>query len=62
MLDFVNNTLLPKLKSLTGGVDKIAGLIRTFGHRVLRAASNQRPHNYALSTAAGNPIQGGSGE
>ena len=29
LLDFVNNTLLPKLKSLTGGADKIAGLIRT---------------------------------
>lgn len=28
LLDFVNNTLLPKLKSLTGGTDKIAGLIR----------------------------------
>jgi len=28
LLDFVNNTLLPKLKSLTGGSDKIAGLIR----------------------------------
>jgi len=28
LLDFVNNTLLPKLKSLTGGADKIAGLIR----------------------------------
>jgi type I restriction enzyme M protein len=28
LLDFVNNTLLPKLKSLTGGGDKIAGLIR----------------------------------
>lgn len=28
LLDFVNNTLLPRLKSLTGGSDKIAGLIR----------------------------------
>ena len=28
LLDFANNTLLPKLKSLTGGTDKIAGLIR----------------------------------
>src|SRR3954463_9936158 len=28
LLDFINNTLLPKLKSLTGGADKIAGLIR----------------------------------
>src|SRR5437868_13106564 len=28
LLDFVNNTLLPKLKSLTGGTDRIAGLIR----------------------------------
>ena len=28
LLDFVNNTLLPKLKSLSGGVDKIAGLVR----------------------------------
>ncbi len=28
LLDFVNNTLLPKLKSLAGGADKIAGLIR----------------------------------
>src|SRR5436189_1633724 len=28
LLDFVNNTLLPKLKSLTGGSDRIAGLIR----------------------------------
>ncbi len=28
LLDFVNNTLLPKLKSMTGGGDKIAGLIR----------------------------------
>ena len=28
LLDFVNNTLLPKLKVLTGGADKIAGLIR----------------------------------
>jgi type I restriction enzyme M protein len=28
LLDFVNNTLLPKLKALTGGADKIAGLIR----------------------------------
>lgn len=28
LLDFVNNTLLPKLKTLTGGADKIAGLIR----------------------------------
>ena len=27
LLDFVNNTLLPKLKSLTGGADKIASLI-----------------------------------
>src|SRR3954467_8945375 len=26
LLDFVNDTLLPKLKSLTGGGDKIAGL------------------------------------
>jgi type I restriction enzyme M protein len=29
LLDFVNNTLLPKLKALTGGGDKIAGLIRS---------------------------------
>jgi type I restriction enzyme M protein len=29
LLDFINNTLLPKLKTLTGGGDKIAGLIRT---------------------------------
>jgi type I restriction enzyme M protein len=29
LLDFVNNSLLPKLKNLTGGADKIAGLIRT---------------------------------
>jgi type I restriction enzyme M protein len=29
LLDFVNNTLLPRLKSLTGGADKIASLIRT---------------------------------
>ena len=28
LLDFINNTLLPKLKALTGGADKIAGLIR----------------------------------
>ena len=28
LLDFVNGTLLPKLKTLTGGADKIAGLIR----------------------------------
>jgi type I restriction enzyme M protein len=28
LLDFVNITLLPKLKSLTGSADKIAGLIR----------------------------------
>src|SRR5262245_46988725 len=28
LLDFINNTLLPKLKALTGGTDKIAGLIR----------------------------------
>ena len=28
LLDFVNNTLLPKLKALTGGGDKIAGLVR----------------------------------
>jgi type I restriction enzyme M protein len=28
LLDFVNNTLLPKLKALTTGGDKIAGLIR----------------------------------
>ena len=28
LLEFVNNTLLPKLKALTGGGDKIAGLIR----------------------------------
>lgn len=28
LLDFVNNSLLPKLKSLTGGNDRIAGLIR----------------------------------
>jgi type I restriction enzyme M protein len=28
LLDFVNNTLLPKLKALRGGEDKIAGLIR----------------------------------
>jgi len=28
LLDFVNNTLLTKLKALTGGGDKIAGLIR----------------------------------
>ena len=28
LLDFVNNALLPKLKGLTGGADKIAGLIR----------------------------------
>src|SRR5205814_2988044 len=28
LLDFADNTLLPKLKSLTGGADKIAGLIR----------------------------------
>jgi type I restriction enzyme M protein len=28
LLDFVNNTLLPKLKTLTGGTDKIASLIR----------------------------------
>ena len=28
LLDFVNNTLLPKLKGLTSGGDKIAGLIR----------------------------------
>jgi type I restriction enzyme M protein len=29
LLDFINNTLLPKLKSLTVGGDKLAGLIRT---------------------------------
>ena len=28
LLDFVDNTLLPKLQALTGGADKIAGLIR----------------------------------
>ena len=28
LLDFVNNTLLPKLKTLSGGADKIGGLIR----------------------------------
>lgn len=28
LLNFVNNSLLPKLKALTGGADKIAGLIR----------------------------------
>ncbi|WP_047492331.1 class I SAM-dependent DNA methyltransferase [Terriglobus sp. TAA 43] len=28
LLDFVNNALLPKLKLLTGGTDKITGLIR----------------------------------
>ncbi|MDZ4254053.1 MAG: N-6 DNA methylase, partial [Sulfuritalea sp.] len=28
LLDFVNNTLLPKLKALTGGGDKIAALVR----------------------------------
>src|SRR6185295_15491189 len=28
LLDFVNNTLLPRLKTLTFGGDKIAGLIR----------------------------------
>ena len=28
LLDFVNNHLLPRLKALTGGGDKIAGLIR----------------------------------
>ncbi|MGH8453045.1 MAG: type I restriction-modification system subunit M, partial [Nevskiales bacterium] len=28
LLDFVNNTLLPRLKSLTGGANKMAGLIR----------------------------------
>ena len=28
LLDFVNNTLLPKLNSLSGGADKISGLIR----------------------------------
>src|SRR5262249_21815198 len=28
LLDFVNSTLLPELKSLSGGKDKIAGLIR----------------------------------
>lgn len=28
LLDFVNNSLLPKLKVLTGGQDKISGLIR----------------------------------
>jgi len=28
LLDFVNNTLLPKLKGLPAGTDKIAGLIR----------------------------------
>ena len=28
LLDFVNNTLLPKLKNLSGGVDQIAGLVR----------------------------------
>src|SRR5437764_11213156 len=28
LLDFVNNTLLPKLKALTTGGDKLAGLIR----------------------------------
>ena len=29
LLDFVNSTLLPKLKTLAGGGDKIAGLVRT---------------------------------
>jgi type I restriction enzyme M protein len=28
LLDFVNNTLLPKLKTLSGGADCIAGLVR----------------------------------
>jgi len=28
LLDFVNNSLLPKLKALSGGADKIAGLVR----------------------------------
>src|ERR671916_684265 len=28
LLDFVNNTLLPKLKAMRGGENKIAGLIR----------------------------------
>ena len=29
LLDFINNTLLPKLKALTGGGDKITTLIRS---------------------------------
>ena len=29
LLDFINNLLLPRLKGLTGGGDRIAGLIRT---------------------------------
>ncbi len=29
LLDFINNQLLPRLKALTGGGDKIAGLIRS---------------------------------
>lgn len=29
LLDFVNNTLLPKLKNLSGASDRIAGLVRT---------------------------------
>jgi type I restriction enzyme M protein len=28
LLDFINNTLLPTFKTLSGGSDKIAGLIR----------------------------------
>ena len=28
LLDFINNTLLPKLKAMPGGADKISGLIR----------------------------------
>ncbi|WP_371079316.1 type I restriction-modification system subunit M N-terminal domain-containing protein, partial [Salmonella enterica] len=29
LLEFINNTLLPRLKALPGGGDRIAGLIRT---------------------------------
>lgn len=53
LLDFVNNTLLPKLKSLTGAGDKIAGLIR-----MVFADANNYMKNGTLMRQVINKVNG----
>lgn len=53
LLDFVNNTLLPKLKNLAGGSDKVAGVVR-----MVFADANNYMKNGTLMRQVVNKING----